>query len=72
MNWLGYTTQHLFGNIAILLLILLFWWLNKMETRLNPTWREIIIIIIIILVFVLTVFYTIYLRENPSEIQLLF
>jgi|GEM_PF-4586895 len=70
MKWLGYTTQHLFGNIAILLLILLFWWFNKIETRLKPTWRE--IIIIIILVFVLTVFYTIYLRENPNEIQLLF
>ena len=71
MKWIGYTTHHLWGNLSILLLILLMWWFNKNKSNFSTSWREVITIIIII-AFVLTAFYTIYLRDNPTEVIKLF
>tara|TARA_R110000796_G_scaffold146955_1_gene263682 strand:- start:1796 stop:2011 length:216 start_codon:yes stop_codon:yes gene_type:complete len=71
MKWIGYTTHHLWGNIAILLLIILMWWFNKNKSNFNTSWREFITIIIII-AFSLTLFYAIYLGDNPTEVIKLF
>ena len=72
IEWIGYTTHHLWGNIAILLLILLLWWFNKYKKEIDPTWKELIVMITIVTAFVITALYTIYLSDNPSEVVKLF
>jgi hypothetical protein len=70
MEWIGYTTHHLWGNITILLVIVLMWLFNKMS--INDSKKTIWIMIIIFIVFIVCYLYTLYLADNPNEVIKLF
>ena len=61
MKWIGYTTQHLNGNICILMLILIFYLFNKNK---NNSLLMKIILGLVITIFSITLLYGLYLNDR--------
>lgn len=70
MEWLGYTNQHLWGNICIILILTLVWTYNKIP--LDPKPRHSILVLLLIIGIALTGFWAITLRDNPHLVYKIF
>lgn len=71
MEWLGYTTHDLWGNISIVIFILLLWWVKNIDP-IREKRSDFVVMIVLVIGFVLTFAYVQFLIENPSEVVILF